>query len=211
MRHARVASTIALLAFLCTCLVGKDPQIKEAFTEDFDSGRLDPQTWRITQNVYEIREGALFVDGAKNHPMWLQKRIPCDVKIEFTAWSDSADGDIKVEVFGDGRSSADTEGSYTGTGYIVIFGGWQNTVNTIARKDEHEARMKIEEETKVEKGRKYHFSLQFRGNRIEWFLDGRLFLQVDDPDRLCGPGNDHFGFNDWGTPVHFDDLSIIPL
>jgi hypothetical protein len=209
--HVRLASSIVLVAFASTCLVGRDPQLKEAFTEDFGSGRLDPQTWRITQNVYEIRDGALFVQGAKNHPMWLQRRLPCDVKIEFTAWSESAAGDIKVEAFGDGRSSADTEGAYTGTGYIVIFGGWDNTVNTIARRDEHNARMKLEEESRVEKDRRYRFTLMFRGPKIEWFLDGRLFLSVEDPDRLCGPGNEYFGFNDWDTPVHFDELTIVPL
>lgn len=192
-------------------MVGKDPKLKEAFAENFDSGRVDPQTWRPTSGVYEIRDGAVFVEGAKNHPMWLLRRIPCDVKIDFTAWSESDDGDIKVEVFGDGRSTADTEGDYTGSGYVVIFGGWQNTVNTVARKDEHGARLKEENETRVEKGRKYHFSIQIRGGRIDWYLDGRLFMRVDDPDPLCGPGNDHFALNNWATPVHFDDLTIVPL
>jgi hypothetical protein len=90
-------------------------------------------------------------------------------------------------------------------------GGWRNTVNTIARRDEHEGRMVEENETKVERGRRYRWSIRVRDGNIQWYVDGRLFLEVDDQDPLCGPGNEHFAFSNWGTPVHFDDLSIVPL
>ncbi len=212
MRLARTTLAAGALVLCATCMTGKDPKLKEAFRENFDSGWLDPNIWRITRpTAYQVKDGALVAEGAKNSPMWLKLRIPCDVKIEFTARSEANDGDLKVEVFGDGRSSADHEGAYTGTGYVVIFGGWRNTVNTIARKDEHGARLFEENETKVEKGRTYRFSLQIRGGRIEWFLDGRLFMRVDDPEPLCAAGNDHFAFSNWATQVHFDDLAITPL
>jgi hypothetical protein len=207
----RTCAVTAAVALAAGCLTGKDPKLKEAFAEDFDEGTLDPQTWLPTVEAYEVRDKALFVQGAKNHPMWLKRRVPCDVKIDFVAWSDSPDGDIKVEIFGDGRSSADDEGAYTGTGYVVIFGGWRNSVNTIARRDEHEGRMLEKNDARVEKGRKYRFSIRVRGGSIDWFLDGKPFIHVDDADPLCGPGNDHFAFSNWDTPVHFDDLSIVPL
>jgi hypothetical protein len=210
-RIAPVCAAWLAAAAVLGCLVGKDPKLKEAFTENFDSGRLDPQLWKPTLDAYEVRNGALFVEGAKNHPMWLMRRIPCDVKVDFTAWSESREGDIKVEIFGDGRSSADDEGAYVGTGYVVIFGGWNNTVNTIARRDEHEGRMLEENETKVEPNRKYQWSIRVRGGTIDWYLDGKPFLHVEDQDPLCGPGNDHFAFSNWATQVHFDDLSIVPL
>ena len=41
------------------------------------------------------------------------------------ASSESPDGDIKFEVFGDGAKHE--------SGYIAIFGGWQNRLNIIAR------------------------------------------------------------------------------
>lgn len=212
MRRVIVPVLAAALALVpLACLVGKDPKLQEAFVENFDSGRLDPQVWRVTHEGYEVRDGSLFVEGAKNHPLWLRRRVPCDVRIDFVAWSESLEGDIKVELFGDGRSTADDEGAYTGTGYVIIFGGWRNTVNTIARKDEHAGRVSLEEDTKVEKGRRYRFSIRAKGNRLEWFLDGRLFLDYEDKDPICGPGNEHFGFSNWSTPVHFDDLSITPL
>jgi hypothetical protein len=209
----RIATVGAVLLGLAVlgCMVGKDPKLKEAFTENFDSGRIDPQIWKATTDAYDIKDGALLVEGAKNHPMWLLRRIPCDVKIDFTAWSESTEGDIKVEVFGDGHSSADDEGDYVGTGYVVIFGGWSNTVNTIARRDEHEGRMVEENDTKVEPNRRYQWSIRVRGGTIDWYLDNKPFLHVEDQDPLCGPGNDHFAFSNWGTRVHFDNLSIVPL
>lgn len=193
------------------CLRGKDPRLDKAFTEHFDAAELDPELWRPTAPVYKIRDGALFVEGAHNRPLWLQRRIPCDVRIDFTAWSDSSEGDIKVEVLGDGRSSARSEGNYTASGYVIVFGGWSNTVNTIARKDEHNARLKEDGETVVEAGKRYQFSIRIKHGRISWYLDGRPFMEVEDPEPLCGPGNEYFGFSNWGTPVHFDDLSIVPL
>ena len=210
-RPFRACTSLLLVAALAGCMEGKDPKLKEPISEDFDSGRLNLELWRATLDVYEVRDGALYVEGAKNHPMWLKRRIPCNVKIDFVTWSDSAEGDIKVEVFGDGKSSADDEGSYVGTGYVFIMGGWRNTVNTIARRDEHEGRMIEENETKVEPGRRYRWSIRARGSAIQWYVDGRLFLEVEDQDPLCGPGNEAFAFSNWGTPVHFDDLSIVPL
>ena len=205
------ASALLLAALAGGCLVGKDPKLKEPFSEDFDSGRLDPQVWRLTSEAYELRDNALYVEGAKKHPLWLLKRIPCDVKIDFVAWADTAEGDIEVEVFGDGRSAANEDGDYVGTGYIVKFGGWNNKTSTIARRDENEARMVENDETGVEPGRRYQWSIRVRGGKIDWFLDGKLFLHAEDQDPLCGPGNDHFAFDNWSSKVHFDDLSIVPL
>ena len=206
-----VALGAALVAVVLGCLVGKDPKLKEPFSENFDSGRLDPQVWRLTSEAYEVVDGALYVQGAKKHPMWLQKRIPCDVKIDFVAWADTAEGDIEVEVFGDGRSAANEDGDYVGTGYVVKFGGWNNKTSTIARRDENEARMAEDQDKRVEPGRRYQWSIRVRGGKIDWFLDGRLFLHAEDHEPLCGPGNDHFAFDNWSSKVHFDDLSITPL
>ncbi|MBW2159703.1 MAG: hypothetical protein JRH14_07015 [Deltaproteobacteria bacterium] len=40
--------------------------------------------------------------------------------------SESAEGDIKVEIFGDGASHAKDD-TYTATSYVIIFGGWNNS------------------------------------------------------------------------------------
>jgi hypothetical protein len=189
----------------------EDPALTAPFIESFDSGTLDPALWKSNVDAYAARDGELVVRDAKNHPLWLLRRLPCDVQIDFTAWSDSADGDIKLEIFGDGRSSATRGGAYTATGYVVIFGGWHNTLHTIARLDEHRARLIELSGPPVERGRRYAFSLRIRGGTIEWFLDGQPFAKVVDPQPLCGTGHDHFAFSDWAAPLQFDELRITPL
>jgi hypothetical protein len=184
--------------------------IEAPFVEDFESGTLDPGLWFATAPVYEIRDGALAVAEAHNHPLWLRRPLPCDVEIEFTAWSGHPDGDLKVEVFGDGRSFA-REASYTATGYVFILGGWINSLSTIVRLDEHRARMVVDEALRVEPNRRYRFTIRIRGGEIEWLLDGAPFLRAYDPEPLCGEGHRFFAFNDWSVPVRFDDLSIRPL
>ena len=52
--------------------------------------------------------------------------------------SKSPAGDIKLELFGDGESFDPDKGSYTSTGYVLIFGGWSNSLSVICRQDEHD-------------------------------------------------------------------------
>jgi hypothetical protein len=193
---------------------GPPPPVLEpgttVFADDFSAGRLDPAVWNATGPFYEVRDGELGVREAKNHPLWLIPPLPCNVQLDFTARSDSPDGDIKFEVFGDGRSFAH-QASYTATGYVFIFGGWRNSVNTIVRQDEHRARLVVDESRRVEPGRTYRFSVRIRGGAIDWLVDGAPFLHADDPAPLCGPGRAHFAFNDWSVPVVFDDLAITAL
>ena len=38
-----------------------------------------------------------------------------------------------------------------------------------------------------------------------------LYFEFWDAEPLSGAGHEHFGFNDWDTPVCFDNLKITPL
>ena len=40
--------------------------------------------------------------------------------------SKSPDGDIKLELYGDGESFDPDQGTYFPTGYVFVFGGWSN-------------------------------------------------------------------------------------
>ena len=83
-----------------------------------------------------IDRGVLRLADLHNHPVWLNRELPDAVRVEFDAWAETDEGDIKVELAGDGVSFAKTA-SYTATGYVFIFGGWNNSLNVIARLDEH--------------------------------------------------------------------------
>jgi hypothetical protein len=154
--------------------------------------------------------GALRVSHAYNHPLWLSRKLPRDAEITFTARSDSPAGDLKCEVFGDGRSHARTKGAYTATGYMLIFGGWHNRLTVLARLDEHGADRQERSDLRVEPGRRYRWRIVRKGMRLSWWIDDQPVFELDDPAPPAGPGHEHFGFNNWESDVTFDDLRIRP-
>ncbi len=173
------------------------------FSDDFDRPSIGPG-WFSTGGHWRILDGELWAAEARNNPLWLELRLPRDVTIEFDARSETGEGsrpgDIKFEVFGNGRDHA--------SGYVCVFGGWGNAISVIARLDEHGADRKERRDVKVEVGREYHMRLERRGRELRWFVDGQLFLGFDDPRPLQGRGHDRFGFSSWEADVFFDNLRI---
>lgn len=205
----------------CTCTeIGNEPTAASApaitgpYRDDFDRAALGPD-WKATDEggtAFRIVGGELVVSGGENHPLWLRRPLPRDVKIDFDCFSNDDAGDIKVEVFGDGKSfSTDRVGAYTSTSYNLIFGGWHNQLSTLARLHEHGEGRLTRSDVRVEKSRHYHFTITRKGNHLEWLIDGQPFFAFDDPEPLAGPGHDHFAFTDWQAELHFDNLRISPL
>ena len=163
-----------------------DPALGGPFKDDFNRTELGP-LWRNTGGSYQIVDGKLRVRGARNKPLWLKRTLPRNVRIEFDVRSESPEGDIKVEVYGDGVSKA-TEVSYTATSYVVIFGGWNNTKNVLARMNEHGSDRVEGPSRKVEKGRTYRMKIERQGDTISAWVDGELLAKMKDPDPLWGVG-----------------------
>lgn len=213
LRHRVRASRITLgviLLGLCSCTPQGDPTVDAHGLQDlFDRTELGP-LWHKTGGNYDVRDGKLYVRGARNHPLWLRRVLPTDVQIDFDVRSESPSGDIKVEVFGDGRSFAKQE-SYTATSYVIVFGGWNNSLNIIARLDEHGSDRVMGPRRPIDIGRTYHVTIQRKGGVLTVFLDGQKFMQMDDRDPLVGRGHDHFAFNNWESELWFDNLKIAPL
>jgi len=176
------------------------------FEDRFDRTALGPDYF-TTGMHWRIAGGELWAPEAKNNPLWLRMRLPRDVAVEFDARSETTtgdrQGDIKFEIFGDGRNHA--------SGYICVFGGWNNTVSVIARLDEHAADRKERKDRKVEARRTYHMRVERRGQRLRWLVDGQPFLEYDDPRPLAGPGHDRFAFSGWAADLFFDNLRVEPL
>jgi hypothetical protein len=201
-----VLLAIINVPFLHLALRGQaDVKAAVPFSDDFERAPTAlGDAWKApTGGFWRIQEGWLYSPGVKNNPLWLQAALPRDVAVEFDVRAEHASGDIKCEIFGDGRGHS--------TGYVLIFGGWSNTISTIARLDEHGADRKERRDRKVEKGRSYHFRIERRGGRLEWMIDGERFLAFDDPAPLSGPGHDRFGLSSWATDVFFDNVSVQPL
>lgn len=161
----------------------------------------------------KLVDGALVVELMHNRPVWLKQPIPTNATIEFDAWTDNPEGDIKVEVWGDGRSfyAGDLRLQYTATGYVIIFGGWRNTQSAIARQNEHANDRAVRDGAAVVPGKRHHIKITRNGGTLTWELDGQPYLTLKDPVPLEGPRNQYFGFSGWKNRVHFDNLKIQPL
>jgi hypothetical protein len=184
--------------------------ITEPFRDDFERGELGP-AWNATSPAYQIDAGKLTVAQAYNHPAWLARRLPRDVVIEVDATSHSPSGDLKLELFGDGKSFDPDKGGYVSTGYMLIFGGWQNSLSVICRLNEHDDGRKAERrDVRVAPGRTYRFAITRRGGTIDWSIDGQPFLSWTDPSPLVGAGHEYLAVNNWESRVTFDNLVIRP-
>lgn len=208
-----LTSTARLMWLTCAaiaCTPQGDPGITTSgFQDDFERSDLG-DAWNNTGGPYRITKGQLKIEGAKNKPLWLKRTLPHDVSIEFDVKSDSEEGDIKVEVFGDGVSKAESV-SYTATSYVVIFGGWHNKLNVIARMNEHADDRVVGPTYKVIPGRTYHMKIERRSATIKAWADDQLLGTMTDRAPLYGVGHDHFGFNNWSAPLTFDNLRIRTL
>jgi hypothetical protein len=210
MRGARLASFLGLaLAPLPACRA-KVPVIDAPFTENFERAELGAG-WNATSDEYRIAGGQLAVSNAHNHPAWLRRKLPHDVVVDVDALSKSPVGDIKLELFGDGESFDPDRGAYASSGYVLIFGGWSNSLSVICRQDEHGAGRKASRsDVRVEPNRTYHFTITRKGGAIDWAVDGRPFLAWTDPEPLAGAAHEYLAVDDWEAPLTFDNLQIRP-
>lgn len=205
-----ILSLLIPLTWGASCTPQGDPVVgSSGFNDDFERNDLG-KNWNNTGGPYEIVNGKLHVKGARNKPLWLRRTLPKQVRIEVDVRSDSREGDIKLELFGDGKSKAETV-SYTATGYVIIFGGWNNSLNVLARMDEHAKDRVVGPEFKVVPGHTYRLKVERQGNTITAWADDHQLYKMVDPDPLYGRGHDHFAFNNWDSDLWFDNLQITPL
>jgi len=197
-----------------------DTLLTQPYSEHFEASTLGSD-WQATTAVWRVESGRLCGQKAHNHPLWLRRRIPKNARISFIAQSDSPEGDLKVEVWGDGKSNA-TAVSYTdATSYLFILGGWRNQFNVLARLDEHgadrlERRLNPSaadaRDRPVVPGTRYRFEIERTdGKTVRWLVNGAEMAKLSDTAPLAGAGHDHLGFNNWEVHACFDDLMIVPL
>jgi hypothetical protein len=195
-----------ILASACSCGDAEADRTRTGpetlFTDAFDRDVLGPR-YRKQGGTWDIEGGALHSSGEHNIPLWLDAALPRNAKVEITAWSKSNSVDTKVEIFGDGTRHE--------SGYIAILGGWNNTITTIARLDEHE-KTRVEVRRSWEKNKKYRWTVERTdGKTLRLLIDGQEVLAYVDRDPLVGNRNDRFAFTNWESDVYYDDLVVTAL
>jgi hypothetical protein len=196
------------------------PPIEAVFVDDFERTELGPD-YEALSDAWRIESGRLCARGARNRGVWLRRRLPVNARVELDAFALSEEGDLKVELWGDGQSGASGVSYSDATSYIAILGGWKNSQHVFARLDEHgDDRLAIPVDPRgsdlrarpVSRDRAYRFRFERRqGNMITWSVDGVVLVELVDDEPLSGRGHEHFAFNDWTAPVCFDNLRIEPL
>jgi hypothetical protein len=207
-----VLAAVAALMSLGGCKVKDPPPVTERWSDSFERNEPGSDYYQ-TGDGYRVSGGALNARGAYNKPLWLRKKLPRKVQIDLTAWSASSDGDIKVEIFGDGQSFDPDKGGYTSTGYVLVQGGWRNTKSILAKQNEHGQELVSRASPRVTPKQKYHWRIVRDDKAITWFVDDMEtpFLRYEDPRPLTGAGHEYFGFNNWEADTWFDDLVVTPL
>lgn len=198
----------------------QDPHLGGAYQDDFNRKLLGTE-WRATSAAWRIEGGRMCAERARNHPVWLKRRLPTNARIEFEATSYAAAGDIKAELWGNGFGAAGGTSYNDASSYLVIFGGWNNQYHVLARLDEHASdrpQVKLDPSStelrtaKVRQGETYRFKIERSdGKTVNWWVNEVLILSYTDPQPLMGSDHDHFGFNDWDAKLCFDNLTITAL
>ena len=215
MQHKLAIASLSVAALAVLGCKARVPVIASPFADDFERAEPGPDWLDTSGGAYRIAEGRLNVTRAYNHPVWLRRKLPRDVQIDFDAVSRSPAGDLKVELFGDGESFDPDKGRYDPTSYMFVMGGWNNSKSIISRLGEHDEAVKAARDRQgpeplVIPGRSYHFTITRQGGLIDWKLDGAPFLAWTDASPLSGSGHEFFAINDWEADVHFDNLRIRP-
>jgi hypothetical protein len=222
-----------LVPLLMSAACTTPPSITIPYHQDFSSPL--GKEWSSTGGGWQLADGRLYNDGARNVPLWLDAELPADVRVTFDAESKSDAVDFKFEIFGDGRHHE--------SGYIVIFAGWNNSRSIIARLAEHgerhdgvrtpaktaELRAEVEADpaiarerhrgrkeiiqrsVRLEPSRVYRVRFERKGTDLKVFVDGEPHIDLFDPSPLSGRGHDRFAFNNWASQIYFDNLTIEPL
>lgn len=177
------------------------------FSDSFERAELGNNWQRGTgesgAGKWKIKDGWVHGSALRNDPLWLAQELPAKVRVEFDAKALSPVGDLKVEVFGDGENHA--------SGYVLIFGGWKNSLDVIARLDEHGDDRKARTSRGVEPRRVYRMAIERSESTLKWFVDDELFMTYDDAEPLVGPKHAYFAFSNWDAPVAFDNVKVYRL
>ena len=205
---ARKCASVVFLACFFAVLLGaagcdKEPKLTLLYSYDFNDGKLGPE-WKNEGGDWKIVDGKLVSRRAKNKDLVLMKAHPADVAVTLDMLSHDDKIDIKFRTHGNPQGGD----LHDAGAYSYILGGWKGKISTITRIDEHEPNRVEDRATKHKKDHWYKMKIVKKGGKIQWFVDGKLYLTYEDKQPLAPPTYAHFSFSNWATRCEFDNLKI---
>lgn len=205
---------LAVLAALSGCKDKNVPEKAElsiekgalVFSDDFNRAELG-EKYTVLGGDWKIEEGVVVSSKAENRNLVLSGvDLPQNAVVELTMWSESKAVDVKFNLWGDG------EVHDHGDGYSFILGGWANRISVISKLHEHEKSRSQDKKTRWKQGEKYKVTVERKGGKIRWSVNGEPYLSYSDSDPLkVKDGYSKLSFGNWRSQVHFDDLKIYKL
>lgn len=198
---------------------------KLIFSDDFSTLRPD---WKQSGANWTIVNGELHCPRDFNKGIWLQTRLPRKVRIEFTVRSETPPKDLgcnrdrsgaggkKVMFQGDIKFELFNVQPRNETGYVFIYGGYQNTIMRIVRGKEHNNPHLVSlssreyEKRKLVPGKRYRMKIVRTDSAVRWYIGGesKAVLSYLDNQPIRGS---YLGFNNWCAHLFFDELKIYEL
>ena len=164
---------------------------------------LPDQGFTAEEGAWWWEGGRLHARAAHNAALWLPALLPRDARVELSVRAEDPEGDVKCELFGDGATHK--------SGYILINGGWKNSLRAIARRDEHDEQRREDKRCAgrcAPQGVEQRWVIERRGGELSWYIDGRLALALHDAHPLTGLG---LALNAWEAHVSFGPVRVYDL
>ena len=168
---------------------------KVAWTDDFERAELGAD-WKILNGSWSVKEGQLVTAGGA---ILSARKFPGMQRVEFQATVTPNPGMSDLSPFiqcGPGGHSS---------GYLLQFGGNNNTQNSIQRKGSVLAK---NSDVLIEAGKVYNVVAEFDGSTVRLKVDGRTVIQHADPQPLVGPANEQFGLYVHAGTVKIDQIKV---
>lgn len=190
---------------------------RKVFSDDFERDQLGDK-WTSGIKKWRLKNGTVHNAGADNKGLWLLEKLPTgDVRIEFDVLSRkfvtrNREGKEKTQFSGDLKCEAFAKEPEHQKGYVFIFGGWNNSINRIARLEEHGngpgAWVVDGPSHPVKADHNYRMKVVRMGDTVGYYADDKYLVHATDGSFINGR---YFGFNNWRSQLTFDNVAIYKL